>query len=40
MKNSPDMWCRVVGWQIQLDGDSLPEAIGVFEDAISRNIAS
>ena len=40
MKNGPDMWCRVVGRQIKLHGDSFPEAIGVFEDAVSRNIAS
>ena len=40
MENGPDMWRRVVGRQVKLDGDSLPEAIGVFEDAVSRNIAS
>jgi hypothetical protein len=35
MENGPDMWCRVVGRQIKLDGNSLPEAICVFEDAVS-----
>ena len=40
MKNGPDMWCRVVGRQVKLHGDAFPEAVSVFEDAISRNIAS
>src|SRR2546430_2021501 len=31
---------RVVGRQVELDRDTLPEAVGMFEDAISRNIAA
>src|SRR5260370_304629 len=30
---------RVVGRQIELDRDTFPEAVGMFEDAISRNVA-
>src|SRR5438105_14343017 len=33
------MWRRVVGRQVELDSDALPETVSMFEDAISRNVA-
>src|SRR5580704_4110733 len=39
MKDGSDMRCRVVGRQIELDRDAFPKAVGMFENAISRNIA-
>src|SRR5207237_517749 len=32
------MWRRVVGRQVELDSDALPETVSMFEDAISRNV--
>src|SRR5205814_4268925 len=39
VKNSSDMQCRVVRRQIKLDCDAFPKAVGMFENAISGNIA-
>ena len=39
VKNGTNMPCRVVGRQIELDCDAFPQAVGMFEDAISRNVA-
>ena len=39
VENGTNMRCRVVGRQVELDCNALPEAVGMFENAISRNVA-
>src|SRR5205809_4077210 len=38
VKDSANMGCRVVRRKVELDRNTLPEAVGMFEDAISRNV--
>src|SRR5436309_2050959 len=40
VEDGADMWRRVVGRQVKLHRDSLPETVSVFENAISRNVSS
>src|SRR5436189_6370631 len=40
VKNRPDMRRRVVWRQIKLHCDAFPQAVGVFEDAVARIVAS
>src|SRR5207302_8674239 len=39
VKDGSDMRRRVVGRQVELDRDPFPKTVGMFENAISRNIA-
>lgn len=40
VENSSNLRCRIIGRQIKLDSDALPEAVGVFKDTVSGNVAS
>src|SRR5947207_10735657 len=40
VKDGANMWRRIVGRQVELLRDAFPEAVRMFEDAISRNVAS
>src|SRR4029077_16400381 len=40
VEDSADVWRRIVGRQVELHRDSLPEAVGVFEDSITWNVPS
>src|SRR6266849_1387918 len=39
VKDGANVWRRVVRRQVELHRDAFPEAVGVFEDAISWNVA-